>query len=353
MHIGPNSYVGDHRSMPKFVISNLDCEYAWRYGTSWTPNTALQGLMKGWSHILRVIPGWEDAVALDWPWEVSGEWLAWGEDARLGQDVSTTVQANSKETSIKIEQMLGLSLPNTLVTQCLETIQEHTRNGEWLVKHPLGVSGRERVEVRDGDAGNGWAWIERTCLESVVIVEPRVQLRTEWSLQFDLGDEVKYLGGSLLITDSLGQHRGHRLDREPGPSWVDDARWAVTAIHQMGYRGPCGVDAFEGFLGEKAIYRPVVEINARWTFGRVALELRRFAPKGPVVWWHPSKRQGRLYDVRNMMPLNTNVGPGLFRLPEFVDPGGASKTIVIVGEQEILRTLPARPSLTAAGISEC
>lgn len=52
------------------------------------------------------------------------------------------------------------------------------------------------------------------------------------------------------------------------------------AASEAGYRGPCGLDAFvyRDAAGQEA-FRPVVELNARFTVGQVALaELRRTMP---------------------------------------------------------------------------
>lgn len=54
-----------------------------------------------------------------------------------------------------------------------------------------------------------------------------------------------------------------------------------VALKEKGYRGPVGVDAFvfKGADG-RCRFKPVVEINPRYTMGRLALELMRQAAPG-------------------------------------------------------------------------
>jgi hypothetical protein len=62
----------------------------------------------------------------------------------------------------------------------------------------------------------------------------------------------------------------------------DDALIAAAseiarAAHAAGYYGPCGVDAFTFRRDGEKILRPIVELNARFTTGTVAIGLLRRA----------------------------------------------------------------------------
>jgi hypothetical protein len=85
-----------------------------------------------------------------------------------------------------------------------------------------------------------------------------------------------YLGCDVVATD-VGLMAGTKWD-EPA---IERARVVVEAAAGAGYRGPCGVDAFtwRDEAGEVHL-RGVVELNARFTAGHVALGLiKRRSPK--------------------------------------------------------------------------
>lgn len=333
----------------KYVVSNLDCEYAWMLKTGWQPPVQMQKRMENWAAALRLIPGWEDASPLTRSDGVDPDRvLSWARDRRLGHDeseVECAINANSKIFSVSLETEFGQGLPGTLISDDLEEILAHTQHGTWLIKHPLGVSGRERIEVRDGEMGNGIGWLRGAVAQTKLVVEPRLKLHSEWSMQFDIQEECVFLGSIALLTDARGQHRGHRLDLEVPATWVMQAEQAMEQVRTLGYRGPVGVDGYEGELDGKPVTRVLGEINARFTFGRLALELRRFVPKGPVVWWHPSPRLWPPEKTTRLETVSVHSMDGIYRLPEFVDPAGRSGSVVVVGEQEILRTLPGDPKV--------
>jgi hypothetical protein len=153
------------------------------------------------------------------------------------------------------------------------------------LKPRWGTSGRGRVRVRDGvldDAGtNGLATLRA---RGGAILEPwlaRVQdLSSQWLLD-DWG-EVRLLGctrqivrpsgvwlGCEVVHDDDGQGSGTAWDHE----LVAAARPLVEEAAHAGYVGVCGVDAFTWMhpRAQTERLRGVVELNARFTGGAVAL----------------------------------------------------------------------------------
>ena len=61
---------------------------------------------------------------------------------------------------------------------------------------------------------------------------------------------------------------------------------AAHSVQQLGYFGPLGIDAmlYETPDGQRR-WRPLQDINARWTMGRVALGWKRIVPASQHATW--------------------------------------------------------------------
>lgn len=327
------------------ILANLDFEYELRFGGAWTSPKAVRQHMERWKYALRLVEGWQEADPSDAP--QAGEWLVWGPTARVamltgarwpGEDVMREV--NSKVFSHKLAMELGVELRGAFLAESLEEVQLAAEKGVFLVKHPLGFSGRERIELRGEPHEKEVGFILGVLSEGPALVEPRVQITREWSLQFEISDTVRYLGSAMLLADDRGQHRGHILGMGvPSDHIVEIAKSAAIRVQAAGYFGPLGVDAFEGKLNDLTVMRPLSELNARMTFGRLAVELGRLI-EGPVAWWHVSNRLRAELDVQ---AFETN--SPIRRLPEWADPLGLSGSVLVMGRAEILLRLGERHTL--------
>ena len=64
--------------------------------------------------------------------------------------------------------------------------------------------------------------------------------------------------------------------RERWSAAVAAATQAAEAVAAEGYFGPLGIDAMQYRAGDGTIaVRPIQDVNARWTMGRLSLGLRR------------------------------------------------------------------------------
>ena len=93
------------------------------------------------------------------------------------------------------------------------------------------------------------------------------------------------------------------------------------------------------------VLRPIMEINARYSFGRMALELFRRVPEGwSLFWWHPKARELRAVEEK-AREYPERWAPGVYRLPLFADPRQVTGSFLVVE--------PLRPvDLTTAVIPE-
>lgn len=328
----------------RWIHSNLDFEYELRFGSAWTPPKAVRQHMERWKNILRLVEGWQDAEPASTPQD--GEWLLWGPTARLalmagGQWPSEAIlhEVNSKVFSHQLSKEFGVELPGACLANSVEEVEAALGRGVVLIKHPLGFSGRERIELRDRPDEKEVGFIRGVLSEGPAIVEPKVEILREWSLQFEISSTVEYLGSAMLLADDRGQHRGHILGMgAPSTQIIEIAKLAAQRVQSAGYFGPLGVDAFEGSLDGELVVRPLSELNARMTFGRLAVELGRLVD-GPLAWWHVANR------LRSELEIQSFDSGSIRRLPEWADPLGASGSVLLVGEAEILHRLGARHTL--------
>lgn len=147
--------------------------------------------------------------------------------------------------------------------------------GRLLVKHPWGTSGKWQLAL-DGPPtakvlATAKAWIREA---GGVLVEERLPLEAEWSLQFEVEPSgPKLLGVTRLFCDPMGSHRANQVGpvpQVPLKPVLLAAEAMAKILAQEGYLGPLGVDLLESGGSLK-----IGELNARLTMGRLCLEWAR------------------------------------------------------------------------------
>jgi hypothetical protein len=121
----------------------------------------------------------------------------------------------------------------------------------------------------------------------------------EIGIQFDVppSGAPRLLGIAPLVCDAAGQYRGSWFTDPPGDAADFQRRWqyavemadqAARRVQAIGYFGPLGIDAMRYRGPEGAVwFRPLQDINARWTMGRLSLGWRRWLQKDEHgFWWH-------------------------------------------------------------------
>jgi hypothetical protein len=157
------------------------------------------------------------------------------------------------------------------------------------LKPRLGTSGRGRVRASDPDDPEISGALPRLAARGGAVLEPWLERSADYSAQLHVARDgaLTLLGTLELVVSPSGVYRGHRgeLDhrgRVTSGAGFDDALIAAAseiarAAHAAGYYGPCGVDAFTFRRDGEKILRPIVELNARFTTGTVAIGLLRRA----------------------------------------------------------------------------
>ncbi len=157
--------------------------------------------------------------------------------------------------------------------------------------------GLRRVQT-DTQSERDLAWVARTIREQgAVVVEPWFDRVADLSLHLDVRNgEAKRVGIRHFITDHRGQFRAVRCGRlgdglsaevmrflhapggpESPQKMLEAAARRVSLLSSdAGYEGPVGVDAFVYRRSDGSLaFRPLIEVNPRWTMGRLAVELCR------------------------------------------------------------------------------
>ncbi|MBK1876570.1 DUF455 family protein [Pelagicoccus mobilis] len=172
--------------------------------------------------------------------------------------------------------------------------------GEIACKAPFGTAANGMRCLREEDVIEGRirAWLETALAEQGgLVVEPWLERVFDFSVQLELREgALKVLGFTRLLNNARGQFKGIVTDafssgleselkrfllRRVGGvprvySWFEECLSPVLEeqLNKVGYLGPLGIDAFvyRSAQGELRL-KPVVEINPRYTMGRVALEV--------------------------------------------------------------------------------
>ena len=210
--------------------------------------------------------------------------------------------ANSRRYSVQWEQEWSCGLAGAGPVGSLNELRDgihrlSAKSDRWVVKADFGMSARERILGRGReltDAHSHWV-AKRLRQDGVVVLEPWVEIIREAGIQLTVPQHgaVVLEGITGLLTDEFGTFRGSRFDPavESDDCWANAISVAMRAaerIQSLGYFGPLGIDAtlYRDSSGSERL-RPLQDINARFTMGRLSLGLRRLLRPGEAgVWLH-------------------------------------------------------------------
>jgi hypothetical protein len=209
--------------------------------------------------------------------------------------LDVVARVNSKLWSHALEAELGWAQPGAATAATPAELQEAiaracpAKDDKWVIKSPFGFAARERVLGRgpllEGPQAK-WA-LRRLSSGETLIFEPWLDVRREYGivLEIERDGAQRLLGFSDLQTNGAGTGKGYLLGRRPAPHRVTELESIAATIgarlFREGYHGPVGIDSLEHAGG----LRPLLEINARYTMGFVALAVERsLKPSTPVFW---------------------------------------------------------------------
>ena len=175
-----------------------------------------------------------------------------------------------------------------------------------VIKEALGLAGQNAIRLWEPellDAQRRWL---TNAVENrrALVVEPWLERAQDFSVQLEMTrDGLKLCGYTGLINDHRGQFQGNwaapnfarripavvtALFPEPADIssrmqrlYADFFALLETELRAADFLGPLGIDAFVYRTASGQIrLKPVVEINPRYTMGRLTLELMKHAAPG-------------------------------------------------------------------------
>ena len=208
-----------------------------------------------------------------------------------------------------------------------------------VVKAAFGAAGGQQmiVEAHGNLPAHQRRWLGRALREAgAVVVEPWLERVLDLSAQYEVTDKsVQLLGLTRFLVDERGRFQGvfvhdmvAGLDPEIRRFLCGDGRDGgrlqrlfsrlgdlLQARLPAGYRGAAGIDTFVYRDAAGALrLKPIVEVNPRFTMGRVGLSLRRRVPAARTAVWRVVRvtdmidaghagAEAWAHDLRQRLPL--------------------------------------------------
>lgn len=217
-------------------------------------------------------------------------------------EISAVRAVNSRRFSSQLEREWNVGLPGSATIDSIamleSTIGSVRRNDDrWVLKAEFGMSGRERLPGRGRHLPAATRqWVRRRlAADGMVFFEPWVDRIDEAGLQFSIPpDDPPVLEGvTPSWTSPAGAYRRSRFDAATDfeTTWraaVEIGQRVAGRAQQAGYFGPLGIDAMRYQDADGIVrLRPIQDINARWTMGRISLGFRQLLRAGECgVWLH-------------------------------------------------------------------
>ena len=276
------------------------------YGV-WAPMLGADDRIASWGTVGESggSKGWQDSrlgsgqvELVPWGWSPSMSHLAEkvGSEQHI-PDLGVVEEINRRRWAFRRESKLGMCPSGAALVESIDTLRStvsagHDGKGGWVVKSDLGGAGRGQRRIRDGvPNGSVLEWVTAMLnRDGLVVIEPWLESIKEVGLQFEIDSpgKTRLCGITELLVTANGGYRGSRLGNRlaglrPGSleTLLEIVGPVVLEISRAGYIGPLGVDSMLCRLpsGEPS-WRPLQDINARFTMGRCALEWAAHIPHG-------------------------------------------------------------------------
>ncbi len=232
-----------------------------------------------------------------WGWTPSAVAAGRQSGAVVSQQIpfETVARVNSKVWSHSLEVELGWAQRGAATASTFDELQEAVARAspgtddKWVIKSPFGFAARDRVLGRGPSLEGPQAkWCERRLSNGeTLLFQPWLEVIREYGIVMGISSDGAYEihGISDLRTNGAGTGKGYILGRPPAPHRLIElesiAGIVTRRLFKEGYFGPVGIDALEHSRG----LLPLLEINARYTMGFVAVAVQKhLKPSSPFFW---------------------------------------------------------------------
>jgi uncharacterized ferritin-like protein (DUF455 family) len=230
------------------------------------------------------------------------------------------LKSSSTENWLCTENEIGVSV-NSLA-EALATIAAIRQRGHHkiVIKELFGLAGSNATRLFEPEVLETHRRLIANAVENgrQLVVEPWLERVLDFSVQLEMTDNgLKLCGYTGLINDARGQFQGNTaapghqkkipadlLALFPEPPDIAQRLHALyadifglleEALRRAKFSGPVGIDAFAyRDAGGKIRLKPIVEINPRYTMGRVTVELMKHVAPG-------SRGEFRLVNRKQML----------------------------------------------------
>lgn len=246
------------------------------------------------------------------PWGWTDAWMqsAWKHRWSFSAPEPAIVRdVNSRRFSFDLESEWQIGLPGAAAIRDLTQLESAWHRAvefspRAVIKANWGMSARERILVDGAPTEAQRSWVRKRLAEQgVVFLEPWLAREEEIGVQIQIPPQgpPNLVGISSLVCDGSGQYRGSWCTARPDAGADFPQRWqpavefalqAAERMQQQGYFGPVGIDALRYRLADGALgIRPLQDINARWTMGRLSLGWRRLLRPNQAGFWQHGPRE--------------------------------------------------------------
>jgi uncharacterized ferritin-like protein (DUF455 family) len=221
------------------------------------------------------------------------------------------LSAHGPEPWLCTEQEVGVAVRT--MEEALAAIAAIRARGHHkvVVKEAIGLAGHNALRLWEPELLEAQrAWLAKSLAQGhEVVVEPWLEREVDFSVQLEMGPAgLKLCGYTGLMNDRKGQFQANwaapnhdrrlptavtTLFREPTDIvdrlhrfYGEVLALLETELRQADYCGPVGIDCFiyRNARGELRL-KPIVEINPRYTMGRLTLELMQQTTPGSQGWF--------------------------------------------------------------------
>ena len=279
------------------IVADLDCEVAWA-GAPPLPAKVLARIAALGTLMRALAGGDDDLLALPAPVDparvprVEGvpsprlavreagtrADLSWGGDAELAR------RCNDRRLAHVVAAHLGALPPGTAIVTSVDELEARLPAAvaaspvrAWVAKATICAAGRDRVRRRGADLDAATRVRAGRLLDrgGALILEPWLERTLDLGQPGEVAGEVTLAPPHRLLCDDGGGFRGVAIGEPPellvhAGALARAGRAAGAALAALGYRGRFVVDAFVHRTAAGEVLRPLVEINARLTFGWLA-----------------------------------------------------------------------------------